>query len=93
MGMVHKITLKVSRETRKGVIMKLFSQEQGSTGELLIYEGGSIDAAMLLIARRIIAMYYQNDNKSVYFTIKDERGFVIFDSHFDKTGIVNPEWE
>lgn len=73
--------------------MKLFSQEQGSTGELLIYEGGSIDAAMLLIVRRIIEIYYQNDNKSVYFTIKDERGFVIFDSHFDKTGIVNPEWE
>lgn len=61
--------------------------------ELLLYDGSSIDAAMLLIIRRIIALYYQNVTKNVYFTIKDERGFVIFDSHYDKTGIVNPEWE
>lgn len=73
--------------------MKLHSQEQGVADELLLYDWSSIDAAMLLIIRRIIALYYQNVTKSVYFTIKDERGFVIFDSHYDKTGIVNPEWE
>lgn len=73
--------------------MKLYSQGQGMIDTLLLYEGDSIDAAMLLIVRRIIAMYYQNETKSVYFTIKDDRGFVIFDSHYDKTGIVNPEWE
>lgn len=75
------------------VIMKLYSQEQGGEDELLLYEGDSIDAAMLMVVCRIIALYYQNVTKSVYFTIKDERGFVIFDSHYDKTGIVNPEWE
>lgn len=75
------------------VIMKLYSQEQGGADELLLYEGDSIDAAMLAVIRRIIALYYQNVTKSVYFTIKDERGFVIFDSHYNKTGIVNPEWE
>lgn len=72
--------------------MKLYSQEQGIV-DALLYEGGSIDVAMLLIVRRIIAAYYQNETKSIYFTIKDERGFVIFDSHYDKKGIVNPEWE
>lgn len=75
------------------IIMKLYSQEQGVADELLLYEGDSIDAAMSVVVRRIIALYYQNVAKSVYFTIKDERGFVIFDSHYDKTGIVNPEWE
>lgn len=75
------------------VIMKLYSQEQGGADELLLYEGDSIDTAMLAVIRCIIALYYQNVTKSVYFTIKDERGFVIFDSHYDKTGIVNPEWE
>ena len=74
-------------------IMKLYSQEQGGADELLLYEGDNIDAAMLAVIRRIISLYYQNVTKSVYFTIKDERGFVIFDSHYDKTGIVNPEWE
>lgn len=64
--------------------MKLYSQEQGIVNELLLYEGGSIDAAMLLIVRHIIASYYQNETKSIYFTIKDDRGFVIFDSHYDK---------
>lgn len=73
--------------------MKLYSQEQGVADELLLYECDSIDAAMSVVVRRIIALYYQNVTKSVYFTIKDERGFVIFDSHYDKTGIVNPEWE
>lgn len=75
------------------IIMKLYSQEQGVADELLLYEGDSIDAAMSVVVRRIIALHYQNVTKSVYFTIKDERGFVIFDSHYDKTGIVNPEWE
>lgn len=71
--------------------MKLYSQEQGMV--LVLYEGDSIDVAMLSLIRRIIAKYYQNDINSVYFTIKDERGFVIFDAHYDKKGIVNPEWE
>lgn len=73
--------------------MRLYGQKQGFTDELLLYEGSSINDAMLLIARCIITLYGQNETKSVYFTIKDERGVVIFDSHYDKTGIVNPEWE
>lgn len=78
---------------QEGVIMKLYSQEQGMADVLLLYEGDSVDAAMLSVVRRIIAKYHQNETKSIYFTLKNERGAVIFDAHFDKSGIANPGWE
>lgn len=70
--------------------MRLIMTEQGAAYEVILYEGNNITSAMDLI-RHIIILQYRDKKKndcSIYFEIKDELGFKIFESHYNKGGII-----